>query len=92
MVHSACAVYIPLPSADKHSTRRSGHATAAPTASGMAIPIDPPVLANRSCGGHPRVAGIMPRPEVMDSSTTIAFSGKHRSQRRRKAGQGNDLR
>ena len=75
IVHKACAVYIPLPSADKHNTRRSGHAAAAPTASGIAIPIDPPVFAKKSCGGHPRVAGINPRPEVIDSSITIAFSG-----------------
>src|SRR5204862_8193822 len=75
MVHNACNVYIALPSAVKHNTGRSGHATAAPTARGSAIPIDPPVFANQSCGGDPLVAAIKPRPEVMDSSTTIAFSG-----------------
>ncbi len=66
---------MPLPSALRHKTRRSGHATAAPTASGMAIPIEPPVFVSQSCGGAPLVAAINPRPEVMDSSTTIAFSG-----------------
>src|SRR5947208_1759652 len=75
MVHSACAVYMALPSAVKHNIGRSGLATAAPTASGKAIPIEPPVLASQSCGGDPLVAAIRPRPEVMDSSTTIAFLG-----------------
>src|SRR5215472_16232549 len=77
MVHSACAVYMPLPSADKQRTRRSGHATAAPTAKGRAIPIDPPVLASQSCGGQSFVAAIIPHPEVIDSSTTMALSGRN---------------
>jgi len=32
---------------------------------------------NQSCSGAALVAAIIPRPEVMDSSTTIAFSGKN---------------
>src|SRR5437016_605810 len=75
MVHSACAVYIALPSAVRHKTRRSAQAIAAPSASGNAIPIDPPVFASQSCGGDPLLAAIKPRPDVIDSSTTIAFSG-----------------
>eukprot|EP00966_Prymnesium_polylepis_P303409 7008148-Prymnesium_polylepis.1 len=44
-VHSACAVYKPLPSACRLITRRSGHAIAAPTAHGGPWPIAPPVSA-----------------------------------------------
>ena len=78
MVHSAWAVYMPLPSADRHKTRRSGHATAAPTARAHGNP-------NRTARGrqHSREAGASrgcrhhaPLPEVMDSSTTMAFSGR----------------
>src|SRR5690242_7979030 len=65
-----------LPSAVRHKTLRSGQATAAPTASGIAIPIEPPVLLNQSCGGAPLVVAIRPRPDVTDSSTTMAFSGR----------------
>src|ERR1700691_3568331 len=76
MLHSAWSVYMLLPSALRHNTLRSGHATAAPTAHGMALPIEPPVLPSQSCGGAPLVAAILPRPEVIDSSTTMAFSGR----------------
>ena len=75
IVHSACNVYMLLPSAVRHNTRRSGAATAAPTARGNAIPIDPPVFPSQSCGAAPRDAAIIPRPDVIASSTTIAFSG-----------------
>src|ERR1700683_4715441 len=75
MLHKACKVYMLLPSAVRQSTRRAGQATAAPTASGRAMPIEPPVFPSQSCGGDPIVAAILPRPEVMASSTTIAFSG-----------------
>src|SRR5215472_10973513 len=68
---------MPLPSAVRHSTLRLGQATAAPTASGKAMPIEPPVFPSQSCGGAFFVAPIIPRPEVMDSSTTIAFSGSN---------------
>ena len=51
------------------------HATAAPTASGSAMPIEPPVFPSQSCGGAPFVAAMMPRPDVMASSTTMAPSG-----------------
>src|SRR5439155_14757148 len=80
MVHNACAVYMALPSAVRHSTWRSGHATEAPTARGSAMPIDPPVLANQSWGGASLVAAIRPRPEVMDSSTTMNRSEEHTSE------------
>ena len=33
-VHSACSVYMALPSASRHTTLRSGQATAAPVATG----------------------------------------------------------
>src|SRR5438132_994601 len=58
MVHSACNVYMALPSAVKHNTLRSAHATAAPTASGNAIPIEPPVLASQSWGSEIRDRGL----------------------------------
>src|SRR5271170_7464950 len=61
IVHSACTVYILLPSAVRHNTRRVGQATAAPTASGRAIPIEPPVFPSQSWGGAPVVAAIRPR-------------------------------
>ena len=44
-VHSACTVYIPLPSAWNEITLRSGQATAAPVAHGKPCPIAPPVSA-----------------------------------------------
>src|SRR5438045_7532320 len=49
-VHSACTVYIALPSACSETTRRSGQATAAPVASGMPSPIEPPIFDIQSCG------------------------------------------
>src|ERR1035437_2852090 len=67
---------MPLPSAVRHSTLRSGQATAAPTARGNAIPIEPPVLPSQSWGGDAWVAAIRPRPDVIDSSTTITFYAK----------------
>ena len=74
-VHSAWIVYIALPSASRLSTGRSGHATAAPTASGMPMPIEPPMFCSQVCGCAWRVAGKKPRPVETPSSTTIAFSG-----------------
>src|SRR5436190_1675848 len=49
-VHKACTVYIALPSACNETTRRSGQAIAAPVASGMPSPIEPPMLDIQSCG------------------------------------------
>src|ERR1700723_3490364 len=77
LVHNACSVYMLLPSAVRHSTPRSGAATAAPTASGNAIPIEPPVFPSQSCGATPRDAAIIPRPDVIASSTTMQFSGSN---------------
>ena len=54
---------------------RSGHATAAPTASGMPMPIEPPMFCSQVCGCALRVEGKKPRPVETPSSTTIAFSG-----------------
>ena len=54
---------------------RSGQATAAPVASGMPMPIDPPMLESQSCGAADLVGAKKPRPVVTASSTTIAFSG-----------------
>ena len=56
-------------------TLRSGHATAAPTATGPPKPIEPPMLFSQSCGGAPALNGKKPRPVVTNSSTTIAPSG-----------------
>ena len=38
-------------------------------------PIEPPMFCSQSCGLAAAVGGKKPRPVVMDSSTTIAFSG-----------------
>ena len=71
-----------LPSPSRQTTLRSGHATAAPVASGMPMPIDPPMFESQSCGCAARVGAKKPRPVVTASSTTIAFSGKQRAERR----------
>jgi hypothetical protein len=42
-VHNACSVYIALPSPWSEITLRSGHAMAAPVATGTMLPIAPPV-------------------------------------------------
>ena len=74
-VHSDWIVYIALPSAWMLSTGRSGHATAAPVASGMPMPIEPPMFCSQVCGCALRVEGKKPRPVETPSSTTMAFSG-----------------
>src|SRR5262245_3517428 len=68
-------VYIALPSPTMQITLRSGQATAAPVATGVENPIEPPMFCSQSCGGAAAVGGKKPRPVVMDSSTMIAFSG-----------------
>src|ERR1700722_7382584 len=74
-VHSDCKVYIALPSPTMQITLRSGQATAAPVATGVENPIEPPMFCSQSCGADAAVGGKKPRPVVMDSSTMIAFSG-----------------
>src|SRR6476659_4861953 len=74
-VHNDCSVYIALPSPTMQITLRSGQATAAPVATGVENPIEPPMFCNQSCGTAAAVGGKKPRPVVMDSSTTMAFSG-----------------
>ena len=82
-VHSDCSVYIALPSACRLITGRSGHATAAPVATGMPNPIEPPVSVSQSCGGAPAVAGDAQIPPVCASSATIAPSGSSCAERGR---------
>src|SRR5712672_2866859 len=74
-VQSDCSVYIALPSPTMQITLRSGQATAAPVATGVEKPIEPPMFCSQSCGAATDVGGKNPRPVVMDSSTTMAFSG-----------------
>ena len=74
-VHNACAVYSPEPSACKLITRRSGHATAAPTAAGGPWPIAPPVSARCANGGASSDSAQYAVPDVSDSSTMIASAG-----------------
>src|SRR5215210_8957774 len=74
-VHSDCSVYIALPSPTMQITLRSGHATAAPVATGVENPIEPPMFWSQSWGAAAAVGGKKLRPVVMDSSTTMAFSG-----------------
>ena len=50
IVHKDWTVYIALPSPSKEITFWSGHATAAPMATGMPKPIDPPQLLSHVCG------------------------------------------
>jgi hypothetical protein len=50
------SVYMPLPSAWKLITVRSGHATAAPTAMGGPMPMLPPVSERCENGGAPAEA------------------------------------
>ena len=69
-------MYIADPSASSASTGRSGHATAAPTATGSPWPIAPPVSVSRSWGGAPAVLAASINPDVFDSSETIASSGR----------------
>ena len=49
-VHSACSVYIAEPSACSVDDAPPGRADAAPVASGMPLPMAPPVLVIQSCG------------------------------------------
>src|ERR1700738_1098606 len=74
-VHSDWIVYIALPSPTMQITLRSGQAIAAPVATGVENPIEPPMFCSQSCGLADAVGGKKPRPVVMDSSTTMAFSG-----------------
>src|SRR3954453_15791773 len=74
-VHSDCSVYIALPTPTMQITLRSGQATAAPVATGVENPIEPPMFCSQSWGAAAAVGGKKARPVVMDSSTTIAFSG-----------------
>src|SRR5262249_14178122 len=68
-------VYIALPSPTMQITLRSGQATAAPVATGVENPIEPPMFCSQSCGAAAAVGGKKPRPAGMDASTMIAFSG-----------------
>src|SRR6201985_628095 len=68
-------VYIALLLLIMQITLRSGQATAAPVATGVEKPIEPPMFCNQSCGFAAAVGGKKPRPVVMDSSTMMAFSG-----------------
>ncbi len=61
-VHSDWSVYIALPSAWRLITGRSGHATAAPVASGMPKPMEPPVSVSQSWRG--RAGGRARRPDA----------------------------
>src|SRR5271156_2279331 len=74
-VHRPEIVYIADPSDSRHSTGRSGAATAAPTAVGIPYPMAPPVRVSQSCAGAPAVAAVSGTPDVLDSSTTITCSG-----------------
>src|ERR1700688_2239030 len=74
-VHNDWRVYIALPSPTMQITLRSGQATAAPVATGVENPIEPPMFCSQSCGAAAAGGGKKPRPVVMDSSTTMAFSG-----------------
>src|ERR1700727_907093 len=53
---------MPLPSPSRQTTLRSGHATAAPVATGSPIPIDPPMLLSQSCGAAALGGAKKPRP------------------------------
>src|ERR1700748_3338717 len=68
-------VYIALLLLIMQITLRSGQATAAPVATGVEKPIEPPMFCSQSCGLAAAVGGKKPRPVVMDSSTMMAFSG-----------------
>ena len=74
-VHHDCSVYMALPSDSSAITRRSRHATAAPTATGKPWPIAPPVRQSQSCGVAPAEAPAAKSPDVLPSSETIAPSG-----------------
>src|ERR671928_1711815 len=74
-VHKAWMVYIEEPSPTMQITLRSGHATAAPVATGGEKPIEPPMFCSQSCGLAAAVGGENCRPVVMDSDRTKVFSG-----------------
>src|ERR1700760_3060976 len=56
-VHKDWMVYIALPSPTMQITLRSGHATAAPVATGVEKPIEPPMFCSQSCGAAAAVGG-----------------------------------
>src|SRR6201993_2276449 len=74
-VHRDWIVYMALPSPTMHMTLRSGQATAAPVATGVEKPIEPPMFCSQSCGAEAAVGGEERRLVVTDSSTAMAFSG-----------------
>src|SRR5256884_3838260 len=74
-VHKDWIVYIALPSPTMQITLRSGQAIAAPVATGVEYPIEPPRFWIQSCGAPAAITGKNARPVVTDSSTTIALSG-----------------
>src|SRR5216684_1579474 len=56
-VHSDWIVYIALPSPTTQITLRSGQAIAAPVATGVENPIEPPMFCSQSCGLAADVGG-----------------------------------
>src|SRR6201985_723844 len=60
-VHNDCSVSIALPSPTMQITLRSGHATAAPVATGVEKPIEPPMFCSQSCGLAAAGGGEKPR-------------------------------
>ena len=75
IVQSDWIVYRAEPSASSAMTGRSGHAIAAPTATGSPWPIAPPVRVSQSCLGAPAVLAGKAPAEVIASSERIAPSG-----------------
>ena len=76
MVHSAWMRVHAAAVALEAEHLASGHGDRRPIATGMAKPIEPPVLVIQSCGAALRSPAIRPRPEVTDSSTTMRVLGQ----------------
>src|SRR2546430_14644522 len=74
-VHKAWIVYIAEPSPTMQITLRSGHATAAPVATGGEKPIEPPMFCSQSCGLAAAVGGKNCRAVVTGSSAPVAVFG-----------------
>ncbi len=87
-VHSAWTVYMALPSPSSVTTLRSGQATAAPVASGMPMPIEPPMFWSQSCGrgrARRREEAAAGRDRLVDDDRILGKQGAERRAERFRA-------
>src|SRR5262249_56216125 len=74
-VHSACAVYIALPSPTSATTGRLGSASLTPSAAGRPQPMPPPRRLKNDFASAQRKKLRIPADDEIASSTTTTSSG-----------------